>query len=159
MATQYALLINGRSYSVEGEPDTVLLTVLREQLDLTGTKYGCGEGQCGACTVLIDGRARRSCMTPVSTIAGKPVTTIEGLARGETLHPVQQAFLDEGAMQCAYCTSGMIMSAVWLLQNKPNPSDADILQYMQGNICRCGTYPRIAAAIRRAGAAGKQVQP
>lgn len=159
MATRYALQINGRSYSIEAEPDTVLLTVLREQLDLTGTKYGCGEGQCGACTVLIDGRARRSCMTPISTLVGNPITTIEGLASGEKLHPVQQAFLDEGAMQCAYCTSGMIMSAVWLLENKPNPSDADILQYMQGNICRCGTYPRIAAAIRRAGAAAKQVQP
>lgn len=157
MASKYALQINGQTFAVEAEPDTPLLTILREQLDLTGSKYGCGEGQCGACTVLIDGRAHRSCLTPVSAIAGKPIVTIEGLASGERLHPVQQAFLDEGAMQCAYCTSGMIMSAVSLLNSKPNPTDAEILQFMQGNICRCGTYPRIMAAIRNASAA--QVQP
>jgi aerobic-type carbon monoxide dehydrogenase small subunit (CoxS/CutS family) len=117
---------------------------------LTGTKYGCGEGQCGACTVLIDGRAQRSCMTRVSTISGKAITTVEGLATDNHLHPVQQAFLDEGAMQCAYCTSGMIMSAISLLKSKQNPTDSEILQFMQGNICRCGTYPRIVAAVRRA---------
>jgi aerobic-type carbon monoxide dehydrogenase small subunit (CoxS/CutS family) len=155
MGTKYNLHVNGRTYTVEGEVDTVLLSVLREQLDLTGTKYGCGEGQCGACTVLIDGQARRSCTTPISTIApGKPIVTIEGLADGERLHAVQQAFLDEGAMQCAYCTSGMILSAVSLLNKTPNPSDTEILAGMQGNICRCGTYPRIVAAIRRASAAG-----
>ena len=155
MGTKYNLQVNGRTYSVEGEADTTLLNVLREQLDLTGTKYGCGEGQCGACTVLIDGVARRSCTTPISTIApGKPIVTIEGLATGERLHAVQQAFLDEGAMQCAYCTSGMILSAVSLLNKTPNPSEAEILVGMQGNICRCGTYPRIVAAIRRASAAG-----
>lgn len=159
MPIKYALRINGQSYSVDADPDTTLLTVLREQLDLTGTKYGCGEGQCGACTVLIDGRAHRSCTTPVSLIAGKPIITIEGLANGDRLHPVQQAFLDEGAMQCAYCTSGMIMSAVGLLSNKPSPTDAEVAQFMQGNICRCGTYPRIAAAIRRAIAAGKEARP
>jgi len=160
MATKYSLQVNGIAYSVEVEPDTVLLAVLREQLDLTGTKYGCGEGQCGACTVLIDGRAQRSCTTPISTIApGKPIVTIEGLASEERLHPVQQAFLDEGAMQCAYCTSGMVMSAVALLNKAPNPSEAEIVQGMQGNICRCGTYPRIVAAIRKASAAGKQVRP
>jgi len=160
MDTKYSLQVNGRAYSVEAEPDTVLLTILREQLDLTGTKYGCGEGQCGACTVLIDGRAQRSCTTPVSAIApGKPIVTIEGLASEERLHPVQQAFLDEGAMQCAYCSSGMIMSAVALLNKTPNPSEAEIFQGMQGNICRCGTYPRIVAAIRKASAAGKQVRP
>jgi len=159
MPTKYALLINGRSFSIEAEPDTNLLSVLREQLDLTGTKHGCGEGQCGACTVLVDGRANRSCTTPVSTVSGKSITTIEGLATNDRLHPVQQAFLDEGAMQCAYCTSGMIMSAVSLLNNKPSPSDAEILQSMQGNICRCGTYPRIVAAIRRASAAGKESRP
>ena len=160
MATKYSLQVNGIAYSVEVEPDTVLLAVLREQLDLTGTKYGCGEGQCGACTVLIDGRAQRSCTTPISTIApGKPIVTIEGLASEERLHPVQQAFLDEGAMQCAYCTSGMIMSTVALLNKTPNPSEAEILQGMQGNICRCGTYPRIVAAIRKASAAGRQVRP
>ncbi len=156
MPTAYALRINGQSFSVRADPDTKLLCILREQLDLTGTKYGCGEGQCGACTVLIDGRAHRSCMTPVSTISGKSIVTVEGLAKGERLHPVQQAFLEEGAMQCAYCTSGMIMSAVSLLNNRENPSDAEILQFMQGNICRCGTYPRIVAAIRKASAAGKE---
>ena len=155
MGTKYNLQVNGRNYAVESEPETVLLTVLREQLELTGTKYGCGEGQCGACTVLIDGQARRSCTTPISAIrAGKSIMTIEGLAAGEQLHPLQQAFLDEGAMQCAYCTPGMIMSAVSLLNKTPNPSEAEILVGMQGNICRCGTYPRIVAAIRRAGAAG-----
>jgi aerobic-type carbon monoxide dehydrogenase small subunit (CoxS/CutS family) len=155
MGTKYNIQVNGRGYAVEGEADTPLLNVLREQLDLTGTKYGCGEGQCGACTVLIDGQARRSCTTPISTIVpGKPIVTIEGLAAGERLHPVQQAFLDEGAMQCAYCTSGMILSAVSLLNKTPNPSEAEILVGMQGNICRCGTYPRIVAAIRRASAAG-----
>ncbi len=159
MATKYALLINGQSFSVEADPDARLLEVLREQLDLTGTKYGCGEGQCGACTVLLDGRALRSCMTPVSTASGKAITTIEGLAKEDRLHPVQQAFLEEGAMQCAYCTSGMIMSAVSLLNSKQNPSDAEILQFMQGNICRCGTYPRIVAAIRKASAAWKESRP
>jgi len=106
------LLINGQSHSVDADRDASLLSVLREQLDLTGSKYGCGEGQCGACTVLVDGKARRSCQTPVSAVSDKSITTIEGLAKGDSLHPVQQAFLDEGAMQCAYCTSGMIMSAV-----------------------------------------------
>lgn len=156
MPTTYALRINGQSFSVDADPDVNLLTVLRENLDLTGTKYGCGEGQCGACTVLIDGRAHRSCMTPISTLTGKSIITIEGLAKDDHLHPVQRAFLDEGAMQCAYCTSGMIMSAVSLLNNRDNPSDAEILQSMQGNICRCGTYPRIVAAIRKASAAGKE---
>lgn len=156
MPTTYALRINGQSFSVDADPHVNLLTVLRENLDLTGTKYGCGEGQCGACTVLIDGRAHRSCMTPISTLTGKSIITIEGLAKDDHLHPVQRAFLDEGAMQCAYCTSGMIMSAVSLLNNRDNPSDAEILQSMQGNICRCGTYPRIVAAIRKASAAGKE---
>ena len=157
MPTRYDLKINGQSFPVDAEPDASLLSVLREQLDLTGTKYGCGEGQCGACTVLIDGRAHRSCTTPVSTAAGKSVVTVEGLATGDRLHPVQQAFLEEGAMQCAFCTSGMIMSAVSLLNNRENPSEAEILQFMQGNICRCGTYPRILAAIKRASAAGKEL--
>lgn len=156
MPTKYALKVNGQAFSVDAESDATLLSVLREQLDLTGTKYGCGEGQCGACTVLIDGRAHRSCLTPVSTVSGKSIVTIEGLAKDDRLHPVQQAFLDEGAMQCAYCTSGMIMSAVSLLNNRENPSDTEILQFMQGNICRCGTYPRIIAAIRKASAAGKE---
>jgi aerobic-type carbon monoxide dehydrogenase small subunit (CoxS/CutS family) len=157
MSTKYSLKINGQSFSVSADPDTKLLWVLREDLDLTGTKYGCGEGQCGACTVLIDGRAQRSCLAPISTVGAKSITTIEGLAKGDRLHPVQQAFLDEGAMQCAYCTSGMIMSAVSLLNNREKPSEAEILQFMQGNICRCGTYPRIVAAIQRASAAGREL--
>ncbi len=150
MMSKTTLQVNGQSHTFDAEPDTPLLFVLREQLDLTGSKYGCGEGQCGACTVLIDGRARRSCTTPVSAAVGRSIMTIEGLAQGQTLHPVQQAFLDEGAMQCAYCTSGMILSAVSLLAAKPSPSDAEILIAMQGNICRCGTYPRIMAAIHKA---------
>ena len=150
MPSNINLLINGQTVRVDAQPNDTLLAVLREQLDLTGSKYGCGEGQCGACTVLIDGKAHRSCITPVSSVANKSVTTIEGLARGQHLHPVQQAFIDEDAMQCAYCTSGMIMSAVALLNNKRNPTDEEILQFMQGNICRCGTYPRIVSAIRKA---------
>jgi nicotinate dehydrogenase subunit A len=159
MPSNINLLINGQTFRVDAEPDATLLSVLREQLDLTGSKYGCGEGQCGACTVLIDGKALRSCVTPVSSVANKSVTTIEGLARGQHLHPVQQAFLDEGAMQCAYCTSGMIMSAVSLLNNKRDPSEAEILQFMQGNVCRCGTYPRIVAAIRKAAIAMPEPRP
>ena len=148
MATIH-LAINDKSYSVETDPQTSLLTVLREQLDLTGSKYGCGEGQCGACTVLVDGKAQRSCITRVGTVVGKKITTIEGLA-GEHLHPVQQAFLDEGAMQCAYCTSGMIMSAVALLKKDPDPNEKQIVDFMDGNVCRCGTYSRIIRAIQRA---------
>src|SRR2546427_2844384 len=153
MSSKYSLRINGRVMAVEAEADATLLAVLREELDLTGTKYGCGEGQCGACTVLVEGRALRSCVTRVAAVAGKAITTIEGLATGPRLHPVQQAFLDEEAMQCAYCTSGMILSAVSLLNAKPKPTDAEIVEGMQGNICRCGTYPRIVAAIRGASAA------
>lgn len=156
MPTNYALHINGQTLSVRADPQTPLLAILREHLDLTGTKYGCGEGQCGACTVLIDGRAQRSCITPVATVASRSIVTIEGLAKSDHLHPVQQAFLDEDAMQCAYCTSGMIMSAVSFLNTHDHPSDPEILQYMQGNICRCGTYPRIVAAIRKASAAPKE---
>lgn len=144
------LAINGRSYRVDVDPQTSLLTVLREHLDLTGSKYGCGEGQCGACTVLIDGKAQRSCITPVRSVAQNKITTIEGLAQGDHLHPVQQAFLDAGAMQCAYCTSGMIMSAVALLQKNPNPRPGEIVDFMDGNVCRCGTYLRIVSAIQQA---------
>lgn len=142
--------INGKGFNVTAEPEASLLSVLREELDLTGTKYGCGEGQCGACTVLVDGIARRSCLTSVGSLQDKKIMTIEGLAKGEALHPLQQAFLEEDAMQCAYCTSGMIMSAVSLLSSKPAPSETEIVQFMQGNICRCGTHPRIVAAIRKA---------
>src|SRR5260370_37569503 len=159
MPSNINLLINGQTLRVDAEPNDTLLAVLREQLDLTGSKYGCGEGQCGACTVLIDGKAHRSCITPVWSVANKSVTTIEGLGRGQHLHPVQQAFLDEDAMQCADCTSGMIMSAVSLLNNKRNPSDEEIHQLMQRNICRCGTYPRIAAAIRNAADAMPEARP
>ena len=151
------LAINGKPYNVETDPQTSLLTVLREHLDLTGTKYGCGEGQCGACTVLIDGKAQRSCMTRVGVVAQKQITTIEGLAAGDRLHPVQQAFLDAGAMQCAYCTSGMIMSSAGLLQKNPKPSRDEIITAMNGNICRCGTYQRIINAIEIASGQAKEV--
>jgi nicotinate dehydrogenase subunit A len=150
------LSVNGRVHSIDGDPRESLLSVLRDQLDLTGSKYGCGEGQCGACTVLIDGSPRRSCITQVGSVGQKQVTTIEGLAKGDRLHPMQQAFLDEGAMQCAYCTSGMIMTAVAFLNSNHNPSAAEIVQAMEGNICRCGTHPRIVAAIQRAAKAAKE---
>jgi len=146
------LAINGKSYSVDTDPQTSLLTVLRENLDLTGSKYGCGEGMCGACTVLIDGKAQRSCITRVGSVSDKQITTIEGLAAGEQLHPVQQAFLDAGAMQCGYCTSGMIMSAVALLKKNPSPKESQIIDFMDGNVCRCGTYSRIISAIQKAAA-------
>jgi aerobic-type carbon monoxide dehydrogenase small subunit (CoxS/CutS family) len=150
----FTLLINGSRRRVEAAPDESLLHVLRDQLDLTGTKYGCGESQCGACTVLVDGEARRSCVTPVRTLAGKKITTIEGLEKNGRLNPVQQAFIDHEALQCGYCTPGMIMSAVALLEEKPAPSDDAIAAAMEGNICRCGTYPRIVAAVRAAAQAG-----
>jgi aerobic-type carbon monoxide dehydrogenase small subunit (CoxS/CutS family) len=155
------LAVNGKPYTVDADPQTSLLSVLREQLDLTGSKYGCGEGQCGACTVLIDGIAQRSCVTKVTAVSQKQITTIEGLANGEQLHPVQQAFLEAGAMQCGYCTSGMIMSAVALLKRNPAPKESEIVDFMDGNICRCGTYPRIVAAIQKAAtaAAGKGAGP
>ena len=144
------LFVNGRKREVSASPQQPLLWVLRDELQLTGTKYGCGEGQCGACTVLLEGKAVRSCVTPLSVAVGKNVTTIEGLAKGDALHPVQQAFLREEAFQCGYCSSGMIVSAVELLSTSPNPSDAQIREAMQGNIFRCGTYPRIVAAVRDA---------
>jgi nicotinate dehydrogenase subunit A len=150
MATIRQLNINGRAYTTEVDAESSLLFVLRDHLDLTGSKYGCGEGQCGACTVLIDGKSRRSCITRVGDVAQRQITTIEGLAQGERLHPVQQAFLDEGAMQCAYCTSGMIMTAVSLLNAKRDSSAAEIARSMEGNICRCGTQPRIVLAVQRA---------
>jgi len=142
--------VNGKRYAVVYAPDTPLLYVLRDELGLTGTKYGCGEGQCGACTVLIGGAPRRSCQIPLSAAAAKPITTIEGLEREGKLHPVQQAFLDAGAFQCAYCTSGMVMSSVGLVQTNGNPSEADIVQFLQGNICRCGAQPRIVEAVQHA---------
>jgi len=144
------LLVNNKKYSVEASPDESLLNVLRNHLDLTGSKYGCGEGACGACTVLIDGSSVRSCITPAKNAVGKAITTIEGLAEKNNLHPVQKAFLKVDVFQCAYCASGMIMSAVSLLEKKPKPSEQEIQSAMQGNICRCGTYPRIVKAIREA---------
>jgi aerobic-type carbon monoxide dehydrogenase small subunit (CoxS/CutS family) len=150
MATGLELEINGKKYSVAYPPETPLLCVLRDELGLTGTKYGCGEGMCGACTVLLAGTARRSCQIPVSAAVSKSITTIEGLEKNGSLHPVQQAFLDAGAFQCAYCTSGMILSSVSLLQGNPRPSAEQIVQSLQGNICRCGTHPRIVEAVERA---------
>jgi aerobic-type carbon monoxide dehydrogenase small subunit (CoxS/CutS family) len=147
MAKPIGLEVNGKQYPVNYPPDTPLLYVLRDELGLTGTKYGCGEGQCGSCTVLLDGVPRRSCQITVSAAEGRPITTIEGLEKDGKLHPVQQAFLDTGAFQCAYCTSGMIMSSVGLLKTNPNPNRADIVQGLQGNVCRCGTHPRIVEAV------------
>jgi aerobic-type carbon monoxide dehydrogenase small subunit (CoxS/CutS family) len=144
------LHINGTEHQVDVPSDQKLLYVLRDALGLTGTKYGCGEGMCGACTVLLDGKPVRSCLAPVSTVMGKQITTIEGLDRDGRLHPVQEAFLHVEAFQCAYCTSGMIMSAVSLLSQNSNPTDAEIIQSMNGNVCRCGTYPRIVEAVRQA---------
>lgn len=144
------LRINGAHMHVSAPADEPLLHVLRDRLHLTGTKYGCGEGQCGACTVLLNGRAVRSCLTPLSAVGDASITTIEGLEQNGRLSPVQQAFLDEGAMQCGYCTSGMIMSATSLLHAHPAPTEEQTLTLMNGNVCRCGTYPRILAAIRRA---------
>ena len=143
------LNINGVALHVRTPGNETLLSVLRNQFHLTGTKYGCGEGQCGACTVLIDGMARRSCLTRISSAAGARITTIEGLESNGVLSPVQQAFLDEEAFQCGYCTSGMILSVTALLCEHPHPTDQQIIEYMDGNICRCGTYSRIVAAIKR----------
>ena len=154
---EFVLNVNGARVSVDAPADEPLLYVLRNRLQLTGTHYGCGEGQCGACTVLLNGRATRSCLT--SRWARRPtakIVTIEGLEQHGQLSAVQQAFLDEGALQCGYCTSGMILSATALLRNKRNPSDDEIVTAMNGNLCRCGTYPRILAAIKRAAQAGTE---
>ena len=137
---------------MDADASRSLLSVLRDDLDLTGTKFGCGEGQCAACTVLVDGQPMKSCLTKAGSVAGKRIVTIEGLAVGGKLHPVQDAFLKEGAMQCGWCTPGMILGAVGLLKRFPNPTDAEILSGMEGHICRCGTYPRVIAAIHRAAA-------
>ena len=150
------LNVNGREHRVDVPPTEPLLSILRTELDLTGAKYGCGEGQCGACTVLIDGQAVRACVAPVGTVQGKAITTIEGLAGGPgTLHRVQQAFADIDAMQCGYCTAGMVMSAVALLARQPDPTEEQIVRAMNGNICRCGSQPRIVAAIRQAASRGR----
>ena len=144
------LNVNGVKHEVTVEPDAELLSVLRNSLELTGSKYGCGEGVCGACTVLVNGKALRSCITPVSSVVGKEIITIEGLEKNGNLHPVQEAFLKADPFQCSYCAPGMIMSAVALLKNNPSPSDDAIIKAMNGNICRCGTYPNIVSSIKLA---------
>lgn len=148
-----SLNVNGKKMTVDVDSSVSLLSVLRNDLDLTGSKYGCGEGQCGACTVLIDGQPTRSCITQAGRAAGKQITTIEGLEKDGKLQPLQDAFIKADAMQCAYCTSGMIMSASALLSKNPKPSKDDIITAMNGNICRCGTYQRIIEAIQMASVA------
>lgn len=142
--------VNGQLRTVITDPQRPVLEVLREELQLTGTKYGCGESSCGACTVLMDGRAVRTCTMPVASAQGKTIVTIEGLASGEKLHPVQEAFVAEGAFQCGYCTSGMIMATVGLLSQVPNPTNGQILAALDGNLCRCCGYTKILKAVRRA---------
>ncbi len=153
--TEFVLQVNGASMRVEAPAEESLLSVLRYRLNLTGTKYGCGEGECGACTVLLNGKAYRSCRVSVAAAANAGITTIEGLERHGVLTPVQQAFVDEGAMQCGYCTSGMIVEATALLEENPQPTEEQIVARMNGNVCRCGTYPRIVAAVRRAAEGGR----
>jgi nicotinate dehydrogenase subunit A len=148
---KYTLRINGRTHEVDGEPGDSLLSVLRYDLGLTGSKYGCGEGFCGACTVLVDGETARSCMVRLGATAGKSITSIEGLATGEKLHPVQEAFLETEAFQCGYCTAGMVMATIGLLKRTPDPTEQDIAKIMDRNVCRCGTYPRIVEAVKLAG--------
>lgn len=150
---EVTLNVNGRDYTIDVLPDTPLLWAIRDDIGLTGTKYGCGIAQCGACTVHVDGEAVRSCVLPVTAVAGKAIATIEGLSDDRS-HPVQRAWIDEDVPQCGYCQSGQIMSAVALLAREPDPSDEDIDAAMAGNICRCGTYQRIRRAIHRAARAG-----
>jgi aerobic-type carbon monoxide dehydrogenase small subunit (CoxS/CutS family) len=152
------LRINGKAVRVEADRERSLLGVLRDDLGLTGAKYGCGEGRCGACTVLIDGAPTRSCITKLGAVANREITTIEGLETDGKLHPLQQAFLDAGAMQCGYCTCGMIVTGVALLREKPQPTREEIIEYMDGNLCRCGTYPRIIAAIGKAAQVVKEAR-
>jgi aerobic-type carbon monoxide dehydrogenase small subunit (CoxS/CutS family) len=156
MPTITELRVNGKAVRLNADAERTLLSVLREDLDLTGTKYGCGEGDCGACTVLIDGAAVRSCQRRVGTVGTKEITTIEGLAQGGKLHPVQEAFLAENAFQCGYCTPGMILRLVALLNKKPVPSDDRLVSLMDGNLCRCCGYLSILKAIRRAAAEARK---
>jgi aerobic carbon-monoxide dehydrogenase small subunit len=153
MDSTITLTVNGKQHTIKTDPERPLLDVLREDLGLTGTKYGCGEGRCGACTVLMDGNRYHACQTPVRDAHDKTIVTIEGLANNGALHPVQEAFLAGDAMQCGYCTPGMIMATVALLEKKPHPNDKEILNWMNGNVCRCNNYPKILRAVHRA--AGK----
>ena len=146
----YTLRVNGTSHTIDGEPGDTLLSVLRYELGLTGSKYGCGEGHCGACSVLVDNQLARSCTTRLAAVVGKPVTTIEAVGDGDRLHPVQEAFLEAEAFQCGYCTPGMVMATIALLRMHPRPSDQDIAKFMDRNVCRCGTYPRIVQAVKQA---------
>ncbi len=147
--------LNGKEVAVTTSPERMLLWVLRTDLEHTGAKYGCGEGYCGACTVLVDGRPERSCQFPLAKVESKSVLTIEGLSRGGKLHPLQQAFADLGALQCGYCTPGMILTAYALLLRKPDPTEAEIADALEDNLCRCGSYNRIIAAVRQASRALK----
>jgi len=150
----YTLIVNGKSRTVTTDGDRSLLDVLREDLQLTGAKYGCGDGRCGACTVLMDGKRVHSCLTPVSDAQGKAITTIEGLAANGRLHPVQEAFLAEGAMQCGYCTPGMVLGTVALLGTTKKPTEAQVIEALNGHVCRCNGYVRILAAVQRAAEKG-----
>ncbi|MHC4582105.1 MAG: (2Fe-2S)-binding protein [Planctomycetota bacterium] len=158
MDATITLIVNGQKKTVVTDPERPLLEVLREDLGVMGPKYGCGEGQCGACTVLMDGQRALSCVTPAGSANDKEITTIEGLVDGDRLHPVQQAFLDEGAIQCGYCTPGMILSAVALLEENPRPTDEQIVEWMNGNICRCNGYAKILNAVRRAASQTKEMK-
>ncbi|HEU4835916.1 MAG TPA: (2Fe-2S)-binding protein [Pyrinomonadaceae bacterium] len=151
------LNVNGKKLRVDVDSQTPLLYVLRDHLNLTGTKYGCGEAKCGACTVLVEGQQMRSCVTPVGRVSGKQITTIEGMEKDGKLHPLQEAFLKADALQCGYCTSGMIMAAAALLNKNAKPGRAEIVKHMDANVCRCGTYPRIVKAIEIAAGTGKGV--
>ena len=158
MDVTVTLTVNGKKRTITTDPERPLLDVLREDLDLTGTKYGCGEGRCGACSVLMEGELISSCITPVGEVNGKAVTTIEGLATGDSLHPVQEAFLAEDAVQCGYCAPGMILTALALLKKNPHPRDDEIVDWMNGSLCRCCGYPKIVSAIRRAARQGSEVK-
>ena len=155
MDSKMNLTVNGKEHPISTDPQRPLLDVLREDLHLTGTKYGCGEGACGACSVLVDGRRMFACSTPISDVQGKSITTIEGLAEGDRLNPVQEAFLAEGAFQCGYCTAGFIVATAALLKRKPNPTDPEIISALNGNLCRCCSYTRILQAVRKAAAQGR----
>lgn len=158
MANVMELHVNGSRRALDADADRTLLSVLRDDLDLTGCKYGCGEGRCGSCTVLIDGKATRSCNTPVARAKGTKIQTIEGLANGDKLHPIQEAFLEAGALQCGYCTPGMILSAVALLSKNAEPTRDDVISGLSGNVCRCGVYGRIVSAVLKAAKVMKEAK-